>query len=54
MSGFVDEAPPRPPLPNSEENPPPRPPPPETDDEFEAHFPIIQSNQPIMVNIGYL
>ncbi|XP_054721582.1 vinculin-like isoform X2 [Uloborus diversus] len=44
-----DEAPPRPPLPNSEEHPPPRPPPPETDDEFEAHFPIIQPNQPIMV-----
>ncbi|GFS53436.1 vinculin, partial [Trichonephila inaurata madagascariensis] len=44
-----DEAPPRPPLPNSDENPPPRPPPPETDDEFEAHFPVIQSNQPIMI-----
>ncbi|XP_035225008.1 vinculin-like [Stegodyphus dumicola] len=49
LSINIDEAPPRPPLPNSEENPPPRPPPPETDDEFEAHFPIIQPNQPIMV-----
>ncbi|KAF8785865.1 Vinculin like protein [Argiope bruennichi] len=49
MLNLNDEAPPRPPLPNSEDNPPPRPPPPETDDEFEAHFPIIQPNQPIMV-----
>ncbi|GIY72165.1 vinculin [Caerostris extrusa] len=49
MLNLNDEAPPRPPLPNSEENPPPRPPPPETDDEFEAHFPIIQPNQPIMI-----
>ncbi|XP_055928265.1 vinculin-like isoform X2 [Argiope bruennichi] len=49
LSYKKDEAPPRPPLPNSEDNPPPRPPPPETDDEFEAHFPIIQPNQPIMV-----
>lgn len=49
MLNLNDEAPPRPPLPNSEENPPPRPPPPSTDDEFEAHFPIIHSNQPIMV-----
>lgn len=49
MLNLNDEAPPRPPLPNSDENPPPRPPPPETDDEFEAHFPVIQSNQPIMI-----
>ncbi|GFS81009.1 vinculin [Nephila pilipes] len=49
MLNLNDEAPPRPPLPNSDESPPPRPPPPETDDEFEAHFPIIQPNQPIMI-----
>ncbi|GFW84382.1 vinculin [Trichonephila clavipes] len=49
MLNLNDDAPPRPPLPNSDENPPPRPPPPETDDEFEAHFPVIQSNQPIMI-----
>ncbi|GFQ79877.1 vinculin [Trichonephila clavata] len=49
MLNLNDEAPPRPPLPNSDESPPPRPPPPETDDEFEAHFPVIQSNQPIMI-----
>ncbi|XP_021004345.1 vinculin isoform X2 [Parasteatoda tepidariorum] len=51
MLNLNDEAPPRPPLPASEDAfPPPRPPPPETDDEdFEVQFPVIQPNQPIMV-----
>ncbi|XP_076339142.1 vinculin-like isoform X2 [Tachypleus tridentatus] len=42
-------APPRPLLPGHEDVPPPRPPPPETDDEFEASFPALQPNQPIMM-----
>lgn len=42
--------PPRPPLPAADQTPPRPPPPPETDDEFEERFPIIQPNQPIMVN----
>ncbi|XP_067124488.1 vinculin-like isoform X4 [Centruroides vittatus] len=42
------EPPPRPPLPE-DDIPPPRPPPPEMDDEFEAKFPTLQPNQPIMM-----
>ncbi|XP_013788447.1 vinculin-like, partial [Limulus polyphemus] len=49
MHNLHISAPPRPPLPGQEDVPPPRPPPPETDDEFEASFPALQPNQPIMM-----
>ncbi|XP_067124489.1 vinculin-like isoform X5 [Centruroides vittatus] len=45
---YINKPPPRPPLPE-DDIPPPRPPPPEMDDEFEAKFPTLQPNQPIMM-----
>lgn len=44
---YINKQPPRPPLPE-DDLPPPRPPLPD-DDEFEAKFPTLQPNQPIMM-----